>query len=200
MVDLLGRYGHRDVRVHTIERLKAQYRIDEAQAERVARSVNKLYGQVAKEWGIEDPRFVSYLGWAAQVHEIGLAISHSQYHKHGAYLLQYSDMLGFSHREQQILSLLVRAQRRKFPTGSLKEIALSYAKSVKKLAVLFRLAVLLNRSRQNREHPECTLRFEKNEISLWFSPGWLSDNKMVEGDLGLEKTFLGAAGIKFSYQ
>ena len=61
-------------------------------------------------------------------------------------------------------------------------------------------AVLLNRGRQNRDHPDCKLSIARNEIGIWFPPGWLQENKMVEGDLCLEKSFLGAAGFKLSYQ
>ena len=200
LVDLLGRHEHKDVRVDSVNRLKARYKIDIAQSDRVTNSSLKLLAQVANEWELDDPRFESYLGWAAQIHEIGLAISHSQFHKHSAYLVQYSDMPGFSNREQQILSMLVRSHRRKFSSNPFDELPVSYVKKVKRLAFLFRLAVLLNRGRQNRDHPECKLSMTKNEIGIWFPPGWLQENKMVEGDLSLEKSFLAAAGFKLSYQ
>ena len=38
---------------------------------------------------------------AAYVHEIGLVISHGGYHRHGAYLLQHSDIPGFSQIDQK---------------------------------------------------------------------------------------------------
>ena len=36
-----------------------------------------------------------FLGWAAALHEIGLSISHSAYHKHSAYIASHADMPGF---------------------------------------------------------------------------------------------------------
>lgn len=58
------------------------------------------------------------LAWAARLHEAGLTISHSLYHKHGGYLVRNADLLGFSTSEQQRLAVLVRAHRRKFPGES----------------------------------------------------------------------------------
>src|SRR3546814_13734627 len=55
------------------------------------------------------------LGWAARLHEVGLVIAHSQYHVHGAYVLENSDIAGFSRQEQQYLGALVRTHRRKIP-------------------------------------------------------------------------------------
>ncbi|WP_235087169.1 hypothetical protein [Chromobacterium sp. Beijing] len=45
--------------------------------------------------------------WAAKLHEIGLTISHTAYHKHSSYILQHADMPGFSKREQATLAAIV---------------------------------------------------------------------------------------------
>ena len=71
--------------------------------------------QVAAAWGLIDDEYERLLRWGALLHEIGMDVSHSQYHKHGHYLLQYMDLAGFSQTEKLRLALLVRAHRRKFP-------------------------------------------------------------------------------------
>jgi exopolyphosphatase/guanosine-5'-triphosphate,3'-diphosphate pyrophosphatase len=53
------------------------------------------------------------LQWAAQLHEIGSLISHSDYHKHGAYILDNADAPGFALPELHRLSLLVLGHRGK---------------------------------------------------------------------------------------
>ena len=53
------------------------------------------------------------LAWAARLHEIGMVVSYSGYHKHGAYLVANTDMPGFSRDEQAVLSKLIRTHRRK---------------------------------------------------------------------------------------
>ena len=47
------------------------------------------------------------------MHEIGLAIAHSQHHHHGAYILRHADLAGFSRQEQQLLAAVVEMHRRK---------------------------------------------------------------------------------------
>ena len=53
------------------------------------------------------------LAWAARLHEIGLVISHSSYHKHGEYIIKHCDLQGFSQTDQKLLATLVRAHRSK---------------------------------------------------------------------------------------
>ncbi len=53
------------------------------------------------------------LGWAAQLHEIGTLVSHSDYHKHGAYILDNTDAPGFAVNELHALGQLVLGQRGK---------------------------------------------------------------------------------------
>src|SRR5690606_41601026 len=39
--------------------------------------------------------------WGALIHEIGLSIAHAQYHRHGDYLVTYSDLAGFSRQRSE---------------------------------------------------------------------------------------------------
>jgi len=61
----------------------------------------------------EADRLQRKLDWAAQLHEIGSQISHSDYHKHGAYILDNADAPGFALPELHRLSLLVLGHRGK---------------------------------------------------------------------------------------
>jgi exopolyphosphatase/guanosine-5'-triphosphate,3'-diphosphate pyrophosphatase len=63
--------------------------------------------------GLGDPLAELSLKWAARLHEIGLDVAHSGYHRHGAYLLENADMPGFAREEQQLLARLVGSHRRK---------------------------------------------------------------------------------------
>ncbi len=62
---------------------------------------------------VETERQQRKLEWAAQLHEIGSQISHSDYHKHGAYILDNADAPGFALPELHRLSLLVLGHRGK---------------------------------------------------------------------------------------
>ncbi len=112
MYDLLGRFQHEDIRDRSVHALIGRYNADAKQAERVVQTAQKLFNDVASDLGLtsEDS---DLLRRAAYLHEIGLAISHSGYHRHGAYLLQHSDIAGFSQVDQNHLSHLVAHHRRK---------------------------------------------------------------------------------------
>ncbi len=78
-------------------------------------TAHKLFNRCRDEWKLPG-HLADLLGWAADLHELGLAVSHSSYHKHGGYLLEYADLPGFSTEEQRWLSVLVRTHRQKIST------------------------------------------------------------------------------------
>ena len=84
-----------------------RFHIDASHAERVAQTALRLFDQVKDDWGLDAEREGKLLRWSALLHEIGMDISHSAYHKHGGYLVENLDMQGFSISEQYMLSLLV---------------------------------------------------------------------------------------------
>ena len=104
------------------------------------------------------------LRWAAYLHEIGLAISHSGYHRHSAYLLAHSDVDGFSQVDKIRVSQLVQYHRRKIKSESYEEINMIGGKALVYLCLLLRLAVLLHHSRGKQENPPIllTAHDEKN--------------------------------------
>ena len=188
--DLLGRFLHQDVRTATVESLMDRYRVDREQARRVEKTLLGLLPQVLAAWSLPERRSFELCSWAARLHEIGLDIAHSAYHKHGAYVLENSDMPGFSRQEQRLLATLVRAHRRKFPTGVFKGLPAN-ARVAEHLAVLLRLAVLLHRSRTDVS--DVTVIPGKRALELRFAPGFLEAHPLTVADLQEESEFLRAA-------
>ena len=115
LFDLLARENpHTDVRTRMIDWLAQHFSTDVTQAERVSRTAQHLFGQAIGDNRSEAAVCSScQLQWAAQVHEIGKQISHSNYHKHGAYILENTDLQGFTVDELHRLGLLVLGQRGK---------------------------------------------------------------------------------------
>lgn len=197
--DLLGRIGHKDVRVQTIATLSARYHVDTAQAERVAGTARRLFVQVARDWAL-DVDAGQALEWAARLHEIGLAIAHTKYHRHGAYLIEHSDLPGFSLPEQRLLAVLVRAHRRRLPLEVFKSLAKSEANTAMRLTVLLRLAVLLHRGRTGAQPPRVALRVDKRRLRLRFARGWLKRNPLTSADLAQEADYLKAAKTRLDFE
>ena len=107
------------------------------------------------------------LRWACRLHEIGLTISHSQYHKHGAYLLRYSDLPGFSQQFQRDLATLVRGHRRKFSSAIFDGLNPDDLPRLRYLCVLVRLAVLLQHPRNH----EAAARIPPAPVHQWSGRG-----------------------------
>ena len=120
-------------------------------------------------------------------------IAHSQYHKHGGYLLDNMDLPGFSRTEQHRLAMLVRAHRRKFPLADLRD-----APRLLALAVLLRLAVVLRRSRTDDALPRFSLGMNDGEIKLAFPAKWLAAHPLTQLDLAQEAEYLAAIPLRLT--
>lgn len=200
LYDLLGRIHHHDIRDQTIAQLAERYHVDRPQANRVAETAEHLLAQCGNAFGLEVERTGQFLTWAARLHEIGLAIRHSGYHKHGAYLLENSDLPGFSADDQRFLALLVRSHRRKLTANQFAEAAPLHARQGLHMAVLLRLAVLLNRDRGATPLPTLGLTAGRSQLRLRFPDGWLLDHPLALADLGEESALLDAIGFRLEFR
>ena len=113
LYDMVGRMTRSDARERTVSSMQRRYHVDLEQAGRVEGTALQFLSQVSTPWELADPLAELSLKWAARLHEIGLDVAHSGYHRHGAYLLENADMPGFAREEQQLLARLVGSHRRK---------------------------------------------------------------------------------------
>lgn len=198
LYDLVGRLGRQDVRSRTISALSARYHIDTAQASRVERTAHYCAEQVGTAWAF-DRDGDRALGWAAGLHEIGLAIAHTKYHKHGAYLVEHSELPGFSYEDRRLLAALIRGHRRRFPVRVFEDMPRAAARSARRLCVLLRLAVLLHRARTDVELPEFRVKAGKRSLTLTFPRGWLERHPLTLADLERERKYLRRAEVRLEF-
>ena len=194
LYDLLGRHHHEDVRERTLTSLMERYHVDLEQAARVERKALHAFDQVAEDWDLEDGVWRELLGWAAKVHEVGLDIAHYHYHKHGAYLIEHSDLAGFSREDQQMLALLVRGHRRNIPKDKFAEFGDEGIKLIR-LCVLLRFAILFHHIRGTQEMPQVTLRAHGDSLDVVFPKGWLDENQLTQADFAQEAEWLTRVGF-----
>jgi exopolyphosphatase/guanosine-5'-triphosphate,3'-diphosphate pyrophosphatase len=197
--DLMGRIRQEDVRARTVEKIAARYRVDQEQAQRVEEFALRLLKAVASAWELKGEEYTNMLSWAARLHEVGLMVSHSNYQKHGAYLMQHSDLAGFSRQEQQVLAALVRGHRRKFPMSVFQDLPEERVTCTMRLAILLRLAVVIHRSRGKVDLPDLTLAVGKKSLALHFAPGWLDEHPLTRADLEQEAGFLKAGKFRLEF-
>lgn len=192
--DMLGRGGGDDPREASIEALVQRYGIDQAQAARVEATALRLFDQVARSWSL-DGDDLRMLAWACRVHELGLAIAHSQYHVHGAYVLEHSDIAGFSRQEQQFLATLVRCQRRKIGKSAFEALPDRLLLQARRTAALLRLAVLLHRSHEADEIPRLEATADGPLLRLRLPRQWLEARPLLRTDLEGEPDDLAPLGV-----
>lgn len=186
LYDMLGRLEHENVCERTIRSLMKRYSVDDKQAERVQQTVLQAFDQARVAWDLDSDYYRELLSWAALVHEIGVVISHSGFHKHGAYVLQHSDMAGFSKLDQMMLAVLVASHRRKMRQPLFEELPEADRSSTLKLCLLLRIAVLLHRSRREAHLPSFLLRVDGTKAALDFPEGWLDAHPLTCGELQQE--------------
>lgn len=199
LFDLIGRIHEQDVRDQSIVELASRYSVDMEQASRVAGAALDFFKQASAHWSLDVHADAKLLQWAAQTHEIGLAIAHAQHHKHAAYLLENSDMPGFSRQEQIHLSMLVRGHRRKFPLAEFETIPDEEREKITRLCLLLRIAVLLNRSRSYTTLPEIKLKIRDDDLQLKFPDQWLEEHPLTRADLDGEASYLSKTKYTFAY-
>jgi exopolyphosphatase / guanosine-5'-triphosphate,3'-diphosphate pyrophosphatase len=196
LYDLLGRIRHEDVRDRTIRALSERYHVDSDQAERVERTALRCLEQVVEAWKLERESSAQLLTWAARMHEIGLALSHSGHHKHGGYILENSDMPGFSRQDQLRLAALVKAHRRKLARAAFAEFPEASAETLLRLCVLLRIAVRLHRKRSPRPLPRFQLEVVSDGLLIRSPAAWLEKHPLTSADLEEEDALVAGCGIR----
>ena len=191
--DLLGRIHHEDVRGKSVVSLAERYHMDKEQAARVQQTAQQFFQQLAESWQLNEEH-QQYLEWACKLYEIGLDIAHSNFQKHGAYVIENADMAGFSRQEQKVLASLVFNHRRKINVKAFKTLPKNWQEPAMHLTVILRLATLLNRSRTNVPE-KITVQAKKQVVELKIDADWLNANSLTSADLLVEADYLVAAGF-----
>ena len=192
LYDMLGRFHSQDMRESTVEQFMRRYQVDQVQAVRVEKFGLALLRQLP--WGqtVDEHAVLQQFSRAARLHEIGLSIAHSGFHKHSAYIIENADMPGFSKKEQLVLSRLALAQR-----GSLNKIVQLEPDDTSWAQIMaLRLGLLFYRSRIDLSLPAIRLESKRNSYKLSVANSWLEQNPLTESALQSEAKEWKNAGMK----
>ena len=166
LYDLLDReQPATDLRSSTVRGLMQRFSVDTSHAERVARVATRLFNAAAPAGSDKEVR---ELDWAAHLHEVGCRISHTDYHRHGAYILEHTDAAGFAMSELYRLGLLVLGHR-----GKVRKLEADLGDASFALQLMcFRVAVGLCHARRDPDIEGLTLHLEANRCVVRSRPGW----------------------------
>lgn len=198
--DMIGKREHTDIQQETLSTLNRRFSIDEAQAQRVETTAMKLFDHVKSDWDLHEEEDCGLLCWATRLHEIGMGVAHSQYHKHGAYIVQHCDLFGFSKAEQNALSLMVRFHRRKIDLTAFEGLPKPARKRLLKLTALLRLAALLHRGRHDDDLDRVKLHVDGNTLTFALADDWVEEMPLTHAELESEAARLDLINVTLRTQ
>jgi exopolyphosphatase / guanosine-5'-triphosphate,3'-diphosphate pyrophosphatase len=163
--DLQLREMKQDRRERSVQECMRRFHADPLRARRTADTAIALYGQLRPA----SENYARYLQWSGMLHEIGLCVSHTGFHKHSAYLVEHGDLPGFTTREQKLMSVLILGQK-----GNLRKISGSLAElDLAKAVLALRFAAMLMHAKLDSDVNDIRLRM-KNKIDIELQKSWMA--------------------------
>ena len=190
LYDLLGRVRHEDVRERSIDQFQKIFSVDSDQAGRVEALALELYDKALTRERTEHAEARRFLSWAARIHELGMSVNVRHYHRHSAYLVEHSDLPGFSQGGQDMLAFLLLAQRRRFPDDAFETLPSRARRDALHLSILLRLALLFHRNRSPQPTPRLKARWKRDRLILELPQDWLAKHPLTQLDLDEEVSML----------
>ena len=162
-----------DLRDQTVTALQARFGVDVEQALRVRTVAHALLrGALPEEADDDSGEALRELGWACDLHEIGLMVSHHDHHRHSAYLMAHADAPGFSQSQQRRIADLVLGQR-----GGLRKMEAQLCSERFAWQVLaLRLAAIKCHARSLVDPKALRLKRDGRQARLGFRNDWASSH------------------------
>lgn len=194
LYDLLGRTQHDDMRFVTVEQFMQRYAVDREQAHRIGSLAAEFLAQMPKPNNESRTDNLALLGWAANLHEIGLSISHNGYHKHSAYISANADMPGFSKNDQARLAALLLGH-----TGKLGKLSNNANFTDWRMLFCIRLAYVLCRSRSDELLPDVKVKNPDSEsFEVAIDREWAQAHPLTEFSLRKEAAEWERIGYRYT--
>jgi exopolyphosphatase/guanosine-5'-triphosphate,3'-diphosphate pyrophosphatase len=171
-----------------------RYHVDENHAESVRRLAAQLFAATRPLHRLEDEDG-TLLEAAALLHDIGSFVSYGRHHKHSAYLIRSSDIVGLDRAQREVVAWICRYHRRAHPHpkhyGWL-DVKSDARQRITKLAALLRVADSLDRAHRGKlVDLEITLDADRVGIRPRLRDG-------IRSDLVLEKQGVAEKGQLFA--
>lgn len=183
------------VRSRTVNSLMVRYSIDQKHAERVAEMAVELAEQLQGSWELQHFEGLSMLRCSALLHELGLLIEYKNHHHHGAYIINHSDLPGFTRAQQQLVMALVYNHRADIAREVIARQTMTSVLLTVHLTRILRLAVVLSMRRRHEALPQVSISVKAAEqLVLTMPAGWLEQHPLMRAELEQEVQYQQQAG------
>ena len=194
LYSMLPQLQHSDVRSRTVSSLMVRYFIDQRHAERVAEMAAELATQLQGRWDLNKFEGHSMLKCSALLHELGLLIEYKNHHHHGAYIINHSDLPGFTRAQQQLVMALVHNHRADISREIIARQTMTSVLLTVRLTRILRLAVILSMRRRHEVLPQVAISSKGEQLVLTMPAGWLEQHPLMRAELEQEVQYQQQAG------
>lgn len=191
------------VRQRSVIKIAHKYQVNRDYSERVAKFALSLFDQTKGHLHNSDVEARELLWAAGILHNCGLFVSHSAYHKHSYYLIRNGELLGFAEVEVEVIANIARYHRRNSPKKKHESYSNLPSKQhrqlVNQLSAILRLAVALDRRQIGAVQGfSCEYYPNVQELHLRLIPSFSGDDCALElWSLNYEKSVFEAEfGVK----
>jgi len=186
---------HNNIRERSVNSLAERFNVDITHVTQISQLVKTWWTNIEQDWQLHTPIYKELLLAAIKLHELGIDINPSGYHKHGHYILQHADIAGFNQEQQQALAWLVGSQRKKILPIDQHSWYLLSSKTLERLCAVLRLAIIVCQQRQINQSDGISLQVNKHYLTLTVDAQWLQERPIVETELYYEKKSLKKIGL-----
>ncbi len=172
-----------DIRERTLTSLLIRYHIDKRHSEIVAEVALNCANQLKDCWQLDEFEGIDILNSAALLHELGLIVEYRHYHRHGAYILNESELPGFSRAQHQLLTALVSNHRGNIDQALIAKQTMTSCQLAQRLTRILRVAVILSMRRLDEVLPVIKVSGGGDKLSLQLPDGWLAAHPLMRAEL-----------------
>lgn len=184
---LLSQQASSSVRTQTANSFIKRHHIDGTQAQLVCDYALQIAEQISPEFNHLERQMLRY---AALFHEVGLTIEFKRAPQHAAYIIDHSDLPGFSLEQKHLVSAILLNQRGDWDLLALRnQRAIDYDCALT-LTRILRIAIILSMRRNQSQLQQINLLQDTSNSHDWLlnmPPGWRTDHPLRYAELQLEK-------------
>ncbi|WNC68336.1 guanosine-5'-triphosphate,3'-diphosphate pyrophosphatase [Thalassotalea nanhaiensis] len=194
LYELLPNMRNVNIRQRTLLGLIQRFSIDERHAYRVADIANNAFEQLQTQWQLTN-ELGTILQSACVLHEIGLLLEYKGNKKHAKYILENTDLAGFSNSERKLLIALVTNHKTDIDETAIENQYLTSKQQAIFLIVILRIAVILSKRRTDDVMPSFSLTADQMNVSLHLPEVFVRNHPLISADLKQECIDLSTLGV-----